>query len=201
MLKMIKYLLFLKKKTKMLCIGEGLSGKVYLEGKYAIKIFKSKHSFEKEEGIYLELKNVTNIVSLISSCKEKKEIVMEYIPNQLEKYIVDRKITHDKKIFIIDELFIFLTSIHSMGYIHGDFKAKNILVDDDIKKVKVADFDLSKKSNDYHIDYCKFRFIIIQLYFEIDYETSWKNYNYLVSKMNDNDFIRILKIVEQICKK
>jgi serine/threonine protein kinase len=176
-------------------LGNGLSGTVYLESGNAKKIYSNATKCKHEINILQQINNARNIIQMKSYNINEKYIILEYVPKLLEDVIISCVLTRDQQLNIINQLQDFLKDIHNLGYVHGDFKAKNILITNDLNQIKVIDFDLTSKSTNSKVDYDKLKFIIIQLYWGVSYEHSWKNYKKLYSSIADQ---AIRKLIDDI---
>jgi serine/threonine protein kinase len=77
-----------------------------------------------------------------------QNLIFEYIPNNLDKYI--KKIKKEKKFIPIEkiktiakQLLLGLNYCHKKGIVHRDLKPENILLTDD-EQIKICDFGSSK---------------------------------------------------------
>ena len=67
---------------------------------------------------------------------------------------------------------------------HNDFKAKNILIYNDLSTIKICDFDLGNRNTmDNRSDLQKFRYLVVQLVFDLDYKTAWYKYDKYAMQM------------------
>ncbi|KAJ6239274.1 hypothetical protein M0813_25156 [Anaeramoeba flamelloides] len=77
--------------------------------------------------------------------KKKKIIALEYLPYNLDEYIIKRKedgipFTNKEKVFIAYNLFTCLEFLHKNGIIHRDIKPRNIVIGFD-GYLRIVDFD------------------------------------------------------------
>ena len=113
---------------------------------------------------------------------------MEYYPYNLEKYLAnsyDFEMNTEqinKILFILTKT---LSSLHRRDIVHGDFKAKNIMLDKELNPI-VIDFDLSETETK-ESDIRKFHILIYQLLYKVEYKPSvYNNYKRIMNKI-DND--------------
>ncbi|BDR56090.1 Stk1 family PASTA domain-containing Ser/Thr kinase [Xylocopilactobacillus apis] len=140
-------------------IGNGENSTVYLahdlilDRKVAIKILivplqsgsqKSQH-FEEIAAAMSEL-NDPRIVNIydIGNDHGNQYIVMEYVSGtNLQEYLqMNFPLSFEEIQRIMEQVLFAVNAAHSMGFIHGDLKLSNILIDDE-KNIKVSDFGLS----------------------------------------------------------
>ena len=150
-----------------------------------IKIFKSVKYFDNEVNVYKKLyeNNVQRTAEMITFDKNVKHIVLPYIPYNLEKIIIgesEKKLDDLNIVLVIQELLLCLRDLHDNNIIHGDYKAKNVQINNLLKPI-VIDFGLSYMNldnDDYEKqkmgDLMKMWFIIIQLLLGIDYKSSYQ---------------------------
>lgn len=188
------------------------------------KIFDNILDFNKEVKIMIEIRKVIdklyNIQMMISYDNNTKSIEYKYIPYNLEEILkgnIEKNI--DTNSVIIDVIKI-LQSLHENNIVHGDFKAKNIQLTEDLKPI-IIDFgsttifneDLNKNDvNNFsklkREDIDKLWYLIIQLVFKIEYKLSYKKntieefkknnkklFNIFNSK-NKYDLVNLIKIFE-----
>ncbi|KAJ6241691.1 membrane-associated tyrosine- and threonine-specific cdc2-inhibitory kinase [Anaeramoeba flamelloides] len=77
--------------------------------------------------------------------RKKKIIALEYLPYNLDEYIIKRKeddipFTDKEKVFIAYNLFTCLLFLHKNGIIHRDIKPRNIIIGFD-GYLRIVDFD------------------------------------------------------------
>ncbi|KAI3799208.1 hypothetical protein L1987_34498 [Smallanthus sonchifolius] len=146
-------------------IGEGAHAKVY-EGKYrnknvAIKIVNrgdTPENIVKIEGRFVRevamLSKVQhkNLVKFIGACKEPIMVIVTELltGGTLRKYLVNmRPRGLDTRVAIGFALDIAraMECLHSHGIIHRDLKPENLLLTEDHKTVKLADFGLAREES------------------------------------------------------
>jgi serine/threonine protein kinase len=133
-------------------VGEGSNSKVYKWGNNVVKVFNNKNAFKNESDVYSLFSEEKNeyILPLLKNIKSQSRtsntMIFPYVPYNLEEFIIgnyDKKIRNVDTCKIIVNILCGLNSIHSKGIYHRDFKAKNILMDDNCN-IKIIDFDLTR---------------------------------------------------------
>uniref|UniRef100_A0A0C9QN92 TSA: Wollemia nobilis Ref_Wollemi_Transcript_18873_2621 transcribed RNA sequence n=1 Tax=Wollemia nobilis TaxID=56998 RepID=A0A0C9QN92_9CONI len=144
-------------------IGEGAHAKVY-EGKYkdknvAIKIIqpadapeemaKREARFAREVSLLSRVQH-KNLVKFIGACKESVMVVVTelLLGGSLRKYMMNlRPKSLDLNLALTFALDIarVMECLHRNGIIHRDLKPDNLLLTEDKKKVKLADFGLARE--------------------------------------------------------
>ncbi len=148
-------------------IGSGGMAKVYLgwDLKYdrlvAIKIMHAQHlknedfvqRFKAEASMISQLSH-PNIVNMYDTGQEgaKPYIVMEYVRGTTLRQIMEREKNRFRRDFkctvdVILKILAALHHAHRNNIAHLDIKPQNILASEDLKKVKVADFGISRMIN------------------------------------------------------
>ncbi|KAI9108779.1 hypothetical protein K1719_020084 [Acacia pycnantha] len=146
-------------------IGEGAHGKVY-EGKYrnqtvAIKILhkgetaeeivKREARFAREVAMLSRVQH-KNLVKFIGTCKEPVMVIVTelLVGGTLRKYLLNMRPkcldTHVAIGFALD-IARAMECLHSHGIIHRDLKPENLLLNEDQKTVKLADFGLAREES------------------------------------------------------
>jgi serine/threonine protein kinase len=189
----------------MVLIGEGESGKVYLDycETTVSKFFKKKSVYEHEKHILSILieKNICNHAEIISYCDDQNMIKTKYITNKFNttlQKLCNGEMNHREILPItiaqlIYKILLILDSLHKHEIIHGDFKDKNIMLGINCEPF-VIDFDLCVvEFNDYeHLyelmcnDLHKMKLLIIQLLWNVDYKTSCTEYDDYMKKIETN---------------
>ncbi|KAL2240568.1 serine/threonine-protein kinase HT1-like isoform X2 [Sesamum indicum] len=146
-------------------IGEGAHAKVY-EGKYknqnvAIKIVqrgetpeeiaKREARFGREVAMLSRVQH-KNLVKFIGACKEPVMVIVTelLLGGTLRKFLVNlRPRCLDMRVAIGFALDIAraMECLHSHGIIHRDLKPENLLLTEDHKTVKLADFGLAREES------------------------------------------------------
>ncbi len=138
-------------------VGEGAYGEVY-KGKYlqtdvAIKIFnrnKFKYNIRKkfiqEAEILCSLRSPF-IVLFMGVCLNYKNymLITEFMQGSLFDilHIRKMKLSFNTKLCIIESISHGMNHLHERNVLHCDLKSSNILVTDNLRKVKLCDFGLS----------------------------------------------------------
>jgi len=189
----------------MVLIGEGESGKVYLDycETTVSKFFKKKSVYEHEKHILsiLTEKNICNHAEIISYSDDQNMIKTKYITNKFNttlQKLCNGEMNHREILPItiaqlIYKILLILDSLHKHEVIHGDFKDKNIMLGINCEPF-VIDFDLCVvEFNDYdHLyelmcnDLHKMKLLIIQLLWNVDYKTSYTQYDDYMKKIETN---------------
>ncbi|KAH9776405.1 protein kinase domain-containing protein [Citrus sinensis] len=146
-------------------IGEGAHAKVY-EGKYknqtvAIKIVhkgetpeeiaKKESRFAREVAMLSRVQH-RNLVKFIGACKEPVMVIVTELLSggTLRKYLLNmRPRCLDVCVAIGFALDIAraMECLHSHGIIHRDLKPENLLLTEDLKTIKLADFGLAREES------------------------------------------------------
>jgi serine/threonine protein kinase len=181
-------------------LGSGMSSVVYLvvlnDKQIAVKMLNNRRFYEKEKYILQEINKCTDsslIIRLLDYIDKHKILFIEYNDMVSMEDIID-KIPDNKKLHIAKKLFEALQIIHNCNITHGDFKAKNTLISPDYDDIKVIDFGLSEIHTDTDInkekrilqDYTKFKFFLLQLFFNAEYdEYIYEEYPKRILEMNN----------------
>lgn len=169
-------------------ITKGSSCDIYLVNNVIHKVCKNHNKFKKELAFLQDIQEIPMVVRLIDFDKSQNTIKLEYLPFTLEDLIKKKTLTVQNKISILQQVSMFIIKSQDIGIVHNDLKAKNILVDYDMFSIKICDFDISKWGPDQSNDIKKFKFLIIQMIFDINYEESYKKYKFYSSKTRHNIF-------------
>lgn len=178
------------------------NGSVYLDviKNTVRKVFISNVKYKKELNFLQHVQHIDTVIKIISFNNEASYIELEYVPHQLDEIIIQKKLNDTQKHKIIYHLSMFMVDIHELGIVHNDLKGKNILVYDDLETIKVIDFDLAEWKSDPLSDIEKFRFIVIQIMFNISYKASIKQYGKCLAKLSTKfQGLLVLVDVYEIC--
>lgn len=108
--------------------------------------------FLNEAKILLSI-NQENVVKVYSYFRENKTgyYVMEYAEGiHLGEYVMNRGPLNTKKaISIFSEICRGIEAIHDQGYLHGDIKPENIIINEDDERIKIIDFGGSFKKGSF----------------------------------------------------
>lgn len=146
-------------------IGEGAHGKVY-EGKYndqvvAVKVLNGGSTpeeraslegrFAREVAMMSRVKH-DNLVKFIGACKDPYMVIItELLPGMsLRKYLLNLRPNQlDQRVAIGYALDIAraMECLHANGIIHRDLKPDNLLLTENQKSVKLADFGLAREES------------------------------------------------------
>ena len=145
-------------------LGSGASGTVYKatygEKEFAIKILKAQFNNDMKrfnrETKYLMAIDHPNVIKAIEACQLDDEfyyIVMEiFEANHISRYLKQRgSFPLNEAIFIVTEIAKGMVAAHKINLIHRDLKPSNILYDRKQKKIKIIDFGIAKKPEDYSL--------------------------------------------------
>jgi len=146
-------------------------------------------NIHKEVNFQYKLKNnnIPNIIDFTLTDTTIRMIEMDYKPYNIEKYFAgkyDFNLTIDQTNDLIFKVISTLKDMHDNNLSHGDFKAKNMMLDENFK-LFIIDFDLSDDLNDNNkeSDLRKLNLLIYQLLFKVEYKP--KMYNNYKKIMND----------------
>lgn len=176
-----------------------------LRNNIVCKQFNSLKKFKNELEFLEELQDLDMVVKLLDYNEKEKKIYIEYIPYSLEKIIMEKKLNYTQKIHIIKQICKYIIDSHEIGIVHNDLKSKNILLTQDYT-VKIIDYDLASWNTDPLRDIKQFKFIIIQLLFNINYKNSYTKFDDYVEKVQEdlcdifytNDIYEIDNILDSI---
>ncbi len=140
------------------------------------KTFKTKQKFNHELEFLQELQHLDSVVKLIDYNEKEKKIYLEYLPYSLDKLIKNKELYYKQKIYILIQICKYIIDSHELGIAHNDLKSKNIMLDKDYE-LKVIDYDLASWNDNPHRDIKQFKFLAIQMLFDIDYTQSYKKYD------------------------
>tara|TARA_B100000780_G_C21072155_1_gene431479 strand:+ start:557 stop:1162 length:606 start_codon:yes stop_codon:yes gene_type:complete len=185
--------------------------KVFRIGDKAYKFVFKKSDFDKELKNYKKIEkfNIPNIIKLGDVDIDINMISMDFYEYNLEEYFANKydfEMNPKQTFNILYNLTLTLGNLHQNNITHGDFKAKNIMLDGDLNPV-VIDFDMSDISN-VENDIKKFHFIIYQLLYKVEYTpTLYNNFKKkitdieidfpLIAKaMKTKDLFNLLKLIK-----
>ena len=148
-------------KVSLKIIGEGSYAKVYKfkDPNYNIHLVK-KHAKEflndkelnrfKNEYIDTSSLNSPFIIRVFSYDEEENSYIMEFVDEDLEKYISSRNntLSTSNRRSMINQLLLGFKYMHSKKLLHRDISYKNILVkvyEDGTDMIKIADLGLGKR--------------------------------------------------------
>jgi len=141
-------------------LGKGANGIVYLAFRQsdgyslAIKVTKLHQAGSLNElqiGWIMALQKTTNVVKLEDHVVLNGHLyyVMELCKGgELFNYVIDKGILEEHTVRdLFHQLTTGLLSAHQQGIAHRDLKLENVLLTEDLKTVKIADFGLAAMSN------------------------------------------------------
>jgi len=173
--------------------------KVFRIGDKVYKFVLKKTEFNKEVKTYKQIEelNIPNIIQLDNVDVDINMISMNFYEYNLEEYFANKydfEMKPEQIFNILYKLTLTIGNLHQNNITHGDFKAKNIMLDGDLNPV-VIDFGMSYISN-VENDIKKFHFIIYQLLYKVEYNPSL--YNNFKQKITDieRDFPLIAKAMK-----
>ena len=167
-------------KVVMELINDSGKSKVYKCGSkvYKFRSFSKKKAFEDEMTIYNKISSLclNNVIKFSKIDRDICMIEMDYYPYDLESYFAGKYefiLTETQKKNILYNVIHVLYMLNTNSIVHGDFKAKNILLDKDFKPF-ITDFDLGLKGtleNDVH----KLKLLICQMLYKMEYKPNLYN--------------------------
>ena len=180
----------------MTYLAKGSSGTVFIDPNDITtvrKVFDNAHAYEREVGTLerLRARGIDDVIAIKGHDDRTKTVSLEYLPHTLEDLIVRRTLTPRQKKDILERLAWFLVQIHGTGTIHGDFKAKNVVVSGDVRTVKVVDYERSKLSNDNADNIKKFKFMMLQMAFDLPYAKSYKGFAKYASRFERAELLTL----------
>lgn len=126
-------------------LGEGSYGAVYKRDNNAVKKFEKRSHLVQEWMAGFYLRNMNNIVHLISFNLRDKEITMKLHQSSLRQLLNKESLTGTDKLRIFHDILCGLNELHSRGLVHGDIKPGNILVDMHPVKAVLGDLGFVSK--------------------------------------------------------
>ncbi len=131
-------------------LGRGGTGNIFLARgdnlrHYAIKLSKDNISLNREFKYLRELADIAAIVRVyeMDDLEDAGEslhfLVLEYIDGASLRHYMDRRLTTEEIVSLMLVIFKLLADIHSSGYILGDLKPENIMVDEVKKAIRLVD--------------------------------------------------------------
>jgi tRNA A-37 threonylcarbamoyl transferase component Bud32 len=156
------------------------------------------YSYDREKNNLLKINKCSsnpNIIKLKKFNDKKRHLFFDYNP-EFNKTLEDviTEIPEDKKLKLAEKIYDTLNIIHKCGLVHGDFKAKNILINDNFDDIQLIDFGLSANKDDEDIDVfnnvkdndiTKLKYIILQLIFNEEYSAKiYNKYDKRISELN-----------------
>lgn len=201
-------------------IVETTKSKVFKVGNKVLKFRKhsKKKSFETELLIYDKINSlqIDNIIQFNKVDRDIMMIEMDYHPYNLESYFADEYNSNtfdldEKNKFKLISTLVYIISLFQMNNIvHGDFKAKNILFDKNLKPI-IIDFDLGEKGS-MENDIYKMKILIYQILYKVEYkpkiynnfdklmeQNMKKDYNKIYNLLQKNDFYNLIKLLSNMC--
>ena len=175
---------------------------------YKFNCKKIKNNFDNELKIHNIIKQIDSdsIIKVSLVDKYIKMFEMDYYPYNLESYFAQKYSIdiNEKQLFnIIYKVTNALKLLHVNMIIHGDFKAKNIMLDKDYNPI-IIDFDLSINYDNYNIndlgsnnikeeidegikdDIKKLKFLVYQLLYKVEYNPKlYNNYNKIIKRIEN----------------
>jgi len=190
-------------------ITETSKSKVYRNGDKVCKFLKSESIFDREIRSYNSIKKhkIRNIIHYRKIHEDIKMIEMNFYPYNLENYFkncYNFEMTPEQIYKILFELTFSLSALHHNNIVHGDFKAKNIILDTNLNPI-IIDFDLSEVETK-ESDIKKFHYLIYQLLYKVEYTpklynnykkmmiTLEKNHPFIADAMKKEDFAQLMDI-------
>lgn len=181
-------------KTRYSCVYQSNDQRIH-------KSFTNIKTYKKEVEFLEHLQNFDTVVRLIGHTNNI--VTLEYVPHCLEYLIVSKKLSSKNKIIILKQIANFIIDSHDIGIVHNDLKAKNIRICKDLQTVRIIDFDATVWHDNPWNDIKKFRFLIVQMLFNLDYQTSYKKYDEYVDDLEPKlfrtvDVREILSLLDEL---
>jgi len=167
----------------MSLVGSGAAASVWRHGDTVRKQFRRERQYTNEKVMLTKAQGVANTIKLIGHDDQKRELVMEFMPFVLEDAIIANEFASSRhKCNILMQIGRFILECSARNIVHNDLKAKNILLNSDKTALKVVDFDLACESPSNIADVKKFKFIILQMVFGLDYKTCYTKKKLYIKK-------------------
>jgi len=185
----------------MTYLAKGSSGTVFIDPNDSTtvrKVFESARAYGREVGTLTKLHahGIDDAIAIKGHDDRTKTVSLEYLPHTLEDLIVRRTLSPRQKKDILERLAWFLVQIHGTGTVHGDFKAKNVVVSGDMRTVKVVDYERSKRSDDDTDDVKKFKFMMVQMAFDLPYAKSYKGFAKYASRFDRAELLTMTDMLQ-----
>jgi len=195
----------------MKVIYDSSKSKIYKNGDkiYKFNCQSNSANFQKEIRLYEKIKNknIPNIIKFSFYDEKIKMIEMDYYPYNIENYLADKyniDISNTQINTIIFKIVFTLKTLHNNLIIHGDYKAKNMMLDRDFNLI-IIDFDMSSCYDNNNIlesrisiekintemkdDIKKLNFLIYQLLYKVEYKPKlYNNYNKMIETIKKDHF-------------
>ena len=187
-------------------IAETTKSKVFRIGDKVYKFRKhsKRRSFENELKIYNKINSLCldNVIKFNNVDQDIMMIEMDYYPFNLESYFAGEYTLEtfnldEKQKFKLMYIIVYIVSMFNTNdIVHGDFKAKNILFDKDLKPI-ITDFDLGNSGtleNDIH----KMKILIYQILYHVEYKAKiYNNFDKLMEQNMKNDHPEIYRLLKK----
>ncbi|KAL1123016.1 hypothetical protein AAG570_002104 [Ranatra chinensis] len=117
--------------------------------KCAVKVLKpvKKKKIKREIKILENLRGGRNIINLLSVVKVPAQrtpaLVFEYVNNTEFKELYEMLTDYDIRYYLY-ELLTALEYCHSMGIMHRDVKPHNVMIDHELRKLRLIDWGLAE---------------------------------------------------------
>ena len=178
-------------------LGEGCYGQVskaiYNGIEVAAKNIEKQFSFDTEIGIFKHIENTEypNIVYMKGYDTDKKIIYMDLVKNSipLEDFLSDYDVDIELKEYYLEQIIQGVIDLIKSDVFHGDFKAKNILINEENDKLFIHDFGFSSVKDTNLKEYrYEIYIIILQMFLEEDAIKSLIHTGYKEGWLEDVDF-------------
>lgn len=182
-------------------LGDGESASVFLIDGVAHKVFMQEKDYVHEIHILKQLETIESVVHMLGCDDDTRTIRFEYVPHQLEQLVRDGELDDEQKLSLLKQIVRFLAVIAEKKIVHNDFKAKNIMVTADKSLIKIIDFDLSKMNDDPWNDLKKFRLLVLQFAFDLDFPSVCDDEDELTSRfLSEFEDCRVLIVSKDIAE-